>query len=65
MPFTTDSAVRGWHSVVDTMLDWRQRLQIGEDALQIIIRKVAEVPPGHGRCELARADVTRAHDLHK
>ena len=63
MPFATDSAICGRLSVVDAMFDWLERPQIGEDALQIIIRKVAEVPPRHGRCEFAGADMTGAHDL--
>src|SRR5713226_10474220 len=63
MPFATDSAICGRLSVVDAMFDWLERLQIGEDALQIIIRKVAEVPPGHGRREFAGADMTGANDL--
>src|SRR4029077_13525293 len=56
-------ALRGWLGVVHQVMDRLESTQIGEHRFQVIVGHVAKHPPGHGRTQLARANIAGSYSL--
>src|SRR5713101_2606995 len=61
VPLAADFAVARRLIIVHTMFYWPERSQIRKDSLQVIVREISEIPPGHRSGEFTRSHVACTH----